>query len=246
MKKTLAVVLVVLMLFSLMFAASGCSMFRGKGFSTPEDAIEAFFKALKKQDLDGMIACTNIDPYLENFSMEDYCDTIGAFSALHSIAPTEYELYKDIMRAQIISGFASNIKIMSYSLLYDEIDAELITNYIPTDDLDIDDLIEEVDPKPLETLELIRIDVNNEDLQTDKKYQKSNAVKICGADSIAERIALIEVDGDLFYKGFTLVEYDGKWYIRGFSAVLFGEDSLGLATPIDSEDDFDDMIDATN
>lgn len=237
MKKLFAGILALVMVLGMLLCVSGCDAHNG--FSSPENAVETFLSCLKNQDLNGMLDCMNTEKYIENFSFEDYTKRVEVFSPYIDRGSADFKLYKDIMKQGMIGNSSSIIKIMTYSLLYPEIDYNGTS--IPLDEFYMDDFIESVDPEKLKSLEILSIDINNEDLQSNEEHQELTKKSYC-ADSVVERVALIKIDGELFCKGFTLAEYDGKWYIGGLSGLLFGDSVLGAASPVASEGEYKSLI----
>ena len=134
--------------------------------------------------------------------------------------------------------------MLAFSLLATDAEYEDLLNNMSIPSVDrkwAKEFSRTVDPEALKDLEVLSIDEDIPDMQ-DNSTVKDNFLKSTGADDCIERTALLEMDGQLFYKGFTLAEIDGHWQIYAPYAVLLGENSNGTATPVESKQDYRDII----
>ncbi len=241
MKKLIAILLILATCISLCACGGG-----SKGYKTPEATVEAFLKCLKKQDLQGMLDCTYIDPHMENVTFAEYVGNIGYYYVGYPVTPNEYDFYADMQRQNMLSDYTMQIKAMVYTLLNDEftIDDYYGPMFLEDDAEEwAEDFADSVDPEDLKTLEILEIEEAWGDLDSnERKENKKNVKQFHNADDIIFMAALIEVDGELYYKGFTLAEYDGKWYICALNNVAIGETTRSGATRIEDEDEFEELI----
>lgn len=237
-----ALVLAVCLVSGLTGCGGGKKTAAGK---TPEETLEIFFQALSRQDVDGMMACCYIEDYLDRVSFAQYTDRTKTYLPTNGIsAPTEYDLYRKTVGYQLRANFARSFQILTFSLLATDEEYQDLLEFRPIGDVDRDwakDFSRAVDPGALKDLKILRIDEDRSDMQDDPRVEE-NFLRSTGADDVVERTVLLELDGQLFCKGFTLAEVDGRWQIYTVSALLLGENSMGGASPVDSEQEYRDLI----
>lgn len=212
---------------------------------TPEETLETFFEALSKQDVDTMMACCYVEDYLDRVSFAQYTDRIQSYMPVGGIsAPTEYDYYRELLGYELRFQFARGFKMLAFSLLATDAEYEQLLNGMPIQSVDkkwAKDFSRQVDPEALKDLEVLSIDEDKPDMQNDSRI-RDNLLKSTGADDCVERTVLLELNDQLFYKGFTLAEIDGCWQIYSLNAVILGESSYGTATQVDSKQDYRDII----
>lgn len=212
---------------------------------TPEDTLETFFEALSKNDVETMMACCYVEDYLDRVSFSQYTDRIQSYMPVGRIsAPTEYDYYRELVGYELRVQYARSFKMLAFSLLATDAEYENLFNNIPILHVDrkwAKSFSRTVDPETLKDLEVLSIDEDCPEMQRDSKYSK-NLLAVTGADDCVERTVLLKLDGQLFYKGFTLAEIDERWQIYSLSAMLLGENSNGVATQVDSKQDYRDII----
>lgn len=237
-----ALVLAVCLVSGLAGCGGGKKTAAGK---TPEETLEIFFQALSRQDVDGMMACCYIEDYLDRVSFAQYTDRIRSYLPTGGIsAPTEYDLYRKTVDYQLRANFARSFQMLTFSLLATDEEYQDLLEFRPIGNVDRDwanDFSRAVDPAALKDLKVLRIDEDCPDMQDDPRVEE-NFQKTTGADDVVERTVLLELDGQLFCKGFTLAEIDGRWQIYLPYALLLGENSMGAAAPVDSEREYRDLI----
>lgn len=237
--------------FCLVLGLAGCSgggkkkTVTGK---TPEETLETFFEALSEQDVDTMMACCYVDDCLDRVSFSQYIDRIGTYVPASGgylvSAPTEYDYYRKLAEYECRARFSLGFKMLTFSLLATDEEYESLLNNMavaPVDRKWAKDFSRVVDPEALKDLEVLSIDEDIPDVQNDSQV-KDNFIKMTGADDCVERTVLLELDDQLFYKGFTLAEIDGRWQIYSLNAVILGESANGAATQVDSKQDYRDII----
>lgn len=111
------------------------------------------------------------------------------------------------------------------------------------DPLSVDYINEIVKGVNLEDLIINRIDIPKEDRINSEDFQSilTNQSKRYGAQNIAYRTVLYELNGETYYCGFTLFKYDGKWEIADLSCSIVPVDRYVVTAPI-SEDEYQAMI----
>lgn len=193
-----------------------------------------------------MMACCYIEDYFDRVSFSQLVDRMKSYTINYNIsAPAEYDYYRELLIYQRCGDFARQFQILTFSLLATDLDEyEQLMGSQVIGNIDrswAKELSRAVDPKPLADLEILSIDEDCPERQNDPQYKES-VRKSSGADDCVERIVLLELDGVLFYKGFTLVEVDGRWQIYMLNALLLGESANGNALPVESAEEYHDLI----
>lgn len=219
---------------------------------TPEEIIEIFMDAFEEQDAEAMLSCCYLDELVERYSFPDYVGRIKGFFPYNSMGPVNSPFYRDLALSQRKGQIAGKINLFTWSLLLAE-DEEWRGDSGGVDFTSVKSAVDEdwaeefedkVDPDRIHRIKILSIDENNPQTQRREANQKSVSAwcGICGVDDMCERAVLFECDGKLFCKGFTLVQYDGQWQIAELGAAIMGDSPMGTATPLDSEDEYWDMI----
>lgn len=217
----------------------------GEKASTPEEALQQFFAALKAQDAKAMLACCDIEGYCDRFSFTDFTDRLRISSAITGGAPTEYPFYRELMACERRRDFAFRIRVLTYSLLLTEEEwTDYVNNLTPVkaDGAWAEKFAEAADPALLQNLEVLRIDKNAPDLQDDSRIQ-DNFRRAYYAEENISMSALLKVDDELFCKSFILSKINGGWQISVVgSPLMSGENANGGAAAVESEAVYEVLI----
>lgn len=212
---------------------------------TPEETMETFFKALSRQDVDTMLACCYIEDYFDRVSFVQFVDRIQSYNLQIDIsAPAEYDYYRDLLIERRRGRLAQYFETLTFSLLttdLEEYEHMMDQRPILADGDWAVDFSRMANPKALADLKVLSIDENCPELQN-RPQNKEVMSKNSGADDCVERTALLELNGALFYKGFTLAEVDGRWQIYLQNALLLGENTYGGATQVKSVGEYQRII----
>jgi hypothetical protein len=196
-------------------------------FSTPEDAITAYFKGVTQGDFSQILQASAMNEISERFRFDLSIERLRAFLPFENYAPADYAFYVELNRAQIASSIARQVKILAYSLLStQDIDYSRVTQ------MDLDTAVSfmaEVDPARLAQLEVRDIRPPNPAILSSDRY-KENAVKIArvyGADDSTERVVLFAFEDHDYMLGFTLLSYGENWKIISASSPIANTSALG-------------------
>ena len=74
-----AILLAVILLIAGVFSAGGKTI-EGPGYSTPEEAAEAYLTALRDQDVDAMVAAFAVESYAANYDFEAMVERINSYN----------------------------------------------------------------------------------------------------------------------------------------------------------------------
>ncbi len=215
---------------------SQSSSIESKAYDTPEEVIDQFVLAIQSNDFESALELFAVNNMVEGYDFEAYVERINAFMPINSMAPQEYEAYSAINQTYQSNIASNQIKMFTYSLLIPELDLTSMTFLQDIEDDNID-LLDELDPSQLGSLELVRADFSSPELQRSDNYQDSvdKSARIYGFGDQEEYVALFEFEGDYYLGGFVLVEYEEGWQISGLGAPLAGVSFLGVEQITESE-----------
>lgn len=214
----------------------------GDGFDSPEEAVNAYIKALNDGDIDGMLATYAIESYVDNFDTKAQIEKIACFIPAYSFNYT-YEFSDG-------SVFDRNIRIKErqayimrnyYSMISQQTVHHDMKIIGPLEGDALDEFMNEMEKtdflnawKNMKFVRFISPDeicdtYNSETVQDNIKQQ----AKLYRCDSIIDVCALVEIDGEEHYQFAQCGMYNGKWYILSLEGTLFSltgapADSWGL------------------
>ncbi len=210
----------------------GSSAQAGAAAATPEDAVRAYVAAVGAGDVDAILATTAVDEMAERFDFQAYSERLRSIPVAYSLAPSQYPMFATMNRYQQAALILGQVRNLAYGLLSDEtIDGSIIA---PADAARIEAFVAAVDPSRLAGLTVDDVRVPEPDLATSERYLAHTATTaaIHGADELAERLALIELDGQTYGLGLTLLRYGDAWKVSSQSSALANTTSLGTAVPM--------------
>ena len=194
----------------------------GNGFDTPEEAVEAYIKALNNGDIDGMISTFAIESYVDNFDTKAHIERNGAFVPNMPFS-CAYELSdgSDFDRDIRINVRRASIIYQLYRMIGQQIVHHNSQVVGPLEGKDLDDFMKKIeksdflnDWKEMELIEFVEPEDVCELFSSDKNQEHLEAqTKPYCCEEIAEVCALVELDGEEYYQFAQCGMYDGKWYI---------------------------------
>jgi hypothetical protein len=193
-------------------------------FDTPEAAIEHFAESIAKNDLTGALQAFTINDYADKFDFTAFTERIAAINIYQGLAPSEYSMYAQLNRLELLSKYAFNIKLFCYSFYSSE---PLDGSIIPIrDELEkVKTFITSVSPEQLATLSIKRAFRFIASEKMWEIWQKQAAP--VGAEETSEVVVLYQLNNEYFLGGFHLLRYGQNWKIDGLSSVLAGMDADG-------------------
>ncbi len=207
-----------------------------KAYETPEEVIDQFVLAIQDNDFDRALKLFALDNMVEGYDFEAYIERMGAFMPINSMAPQEFEAYSEINYAYQLNSASNQIKMFSFSLLIPDLD--LVTPILLTELEEEDiDLLDQLDPSQLRSLELVRADYSNPETQDSDRHQENieKSANVFGFIDQKEFVVLYEYKGSYYLGGFVLVEYEEGWQISGLGAPLEGVNFYGLEKITESD-----------
>jgi len=239
MKKFMALVLAFCLGVSLC-ACGKTSTVEGKGYKTPEEALQAYAEALKTGDVDKILATYAVESHVANFDMARYIDHVGVYSAGSDYMLSPIDTFT--RESGVIQRQYKIINQLSWMYLYvgfgEELDSGVINvnqngEYTSASrflkDLEIDDWMDILAEMEIGDV-LQPEDFVDDDLIPENTWDKAEDVlkkkeRYLGCDEIACLGLEIELDGEDYYLCPEFACYGGKWYVltqAGTLAMLLG------------------------
>ena len=205
-------------------------------FATPDDAVRHYLAGVSAGDAAMIVEASAVDEMSHGFDFAAQVDRLKAMELTNGLAPAEYPLFADIDRAVVSARILGQAKMLVYSLLTSEtLDGSII---VPADRARGDAFVSEVDPSRLAGLSVQDVRYSDAKHENDPRVLENAArqAAIYGADDLTERLALVDLDGQLYEVGFTLLRYGDDWKVSSQAAVLGGTPVLGTAVPTTREE----------
>lgn len=210
-------------------------------FETPEDAITFYLEAVIQGDIPGILRATAVNEMSENFDFERFVNRIRGLT-IQAPAPSDYPFYVELNKVQFTSQLLGQVRNLTYSLLATE--KELVkTGFVRMETDGAIQFMGEVDPERLAELQVLEIGIPLPDLASSERNQENWNIwaQIYRADEFAERVVLLEFEGETYFMGFGILRYGENWKISTASSALGGTDATGAPAPT-TADDFQDLI----
>jgi len=214
-----------LIFIAVVLLLSGCA----RQNDTPEKAVEYFIGCISELDFE-KAESQNAEPLIiERIDQEAYQKRFGvAFQASgeHQNLNKRIAIFASSFLEELFMDDSPETK-------------EIVEEFFATGDFSI---MREGFPfySRLSNLKLLRIDIpclGDHSAEQDQNLQE--LASILGAESVTERIALLDLDGNLYMAGFRLYQFDGSWYIGAPSSDFAQMPSSGSAQPITEEEYLD-------
>jgi ABC-type sugar transport system substrate-binding protein len=217
-----------------------------KTFSTPEDAIRYFTERVQAGDYEGALKACAAGEIAQNYDYEAMINrikTMGAYSPY--FMPGDYGLYAAYNEGAVRQQILSQLRFMALSVVLPDEYAEYLQGSQIIEDsgsIDFDSVVEDMDPEAFLGLKIA--DIGQSALaDTDANVDNLDAMAdIYGAEEMAARDVLYEIDGDYYAGGFTLLQYNGSWLICQLGDPLIGQPVTGALIPLKDESDFDGLL----
>ena len=208
----------------------------GAGFDSPDDAVQSYIDALNAGDVPAMLSTFAIETYVDNM------DAVEAIDRIRSINASGYytvPVVGSYIRGILIERRRDEIsRFLYYSWLYyttvgtDFSDLGKMLPMAVNDQDALDKYLDVMQTSPVETwpghISVTAI-YTPEDIrssapavyfseQTRKNMEKQRLS--CGADELAERVAMLDIDGSKAIQFMSCVRYGDRWYNRTPMSIL--------------------------
>ena len=233
----------------------------GEGFTSPEEAILAYAKALKAQDLKAMMSCFAIESYVANYNMPDEFERIGAVMPniiwSEPIAPTESEFMSDLniekRRSAVVNVIMKQLLALSYyngGKEYDGASTVMSGSVFSYNELTEQERYSDSQytMKALQNIPELEVGQILQPYELQEQYLSSanlqnlrSGSSIYRAEGIKSTAIQLNINGSPYLLSMDAIRYNGKWYLNsknsGNLAALLGipANCYGL-TPFSSED----------
>ena len=204
----------------------------GKGYESPEAAMEAYAAALAKHDVTGMLSTFAVETLAEKYdfamllkqrevyasAMQVYCPDnpygrdLSVEAVRGNISSSLFQQYKNLVGYEnnielngVMQAFNSSREAKSFADCFN--DSELFQSV---------ELVRIVEPD--EVFRAFGAD-NLLERETNQKNIQMNT-EIYGAEAMNEGCLELMIDGEKYWVFLRQVQYDGKWYNEGFHGMM--------------------------
>ena len=230
--KKLLICLLALMLAAIPAFGEGTETgaLEGPGFDSPEEAVTAYLEALKKGDVEGMLATFAIETYVSEMDAQAYLEWMWAF-ALGDFrgAPVSDPYLRQIVvyqrQAELTNELYRQYLFYSWPEAYGEFSADALrlngeaeveaflsalSASTFTNTLGSLEIVEFVEPAELSDMYL-----NERNQQTIARQAASY-----GCDELVTVAVKLDIGGEEWYQCMNVARYGEKWYNLSFSGYI--------------------------
>ena len=223
----------------------GADTVEGRGFSSPEAAAESYLEALRRGDLDGMLAAFAVESYTENLDQAAYLDASRVYSMQSAGLPDDNALAADLNAGLRKQNLLDQITLqyLTVTAATPELGEELTSPAgIHMDGTGREFLAAYVNPQAeswrteLEIGEPMAADAVMAACGADVSVHPSAAAYgYLNADEVAYPAVPVEIGGRPYLFCPSAVSYGGRWYLLdlagGISRFLGGSSLSGGMVP---------------
>jgi hypothetical protein len=196
-------------------------------FVNPDMAVTEFVNGLKNSSLEQMFSTCAFNEMSELYDFRKFSLRLNAFSPQTWKAPSINSMYIGLNKIDAMNSMARQIKILTYSLLFDA-DFDLSIK-APFDEEEIQKTLNELNVDRLKNIEYVRSDFSVKRFEKNERYLKNSKDQAAplGAEDSTERLVLIKFENSYYTFGIHLLKYNGFWKIDILSSPLVGTDISG-------------------
>ena len=215
----------------------------GPGFDSPDHAVQAYIDALNAGDVPTMLSTFAIETYVDNM---DAAKAINRIRSINSAGYYTVPVVGPYIRGILIERRRDEIsKFLYYSWLYYNYswlyyttvgtdfsdlgklspmsvnDQSTLNNYLYVMEMSpVEDWPGHISLTAIYTPEDIRSSIPAAYFSDQTKKNMEKQRLSCGADELAERIAMLEIDGSDAIQFMSCVRYGDRWYNRTPMSIL--------------------------
>ncbi len=211
----------------------------GRGFASPEEAIEFSTDSLADGDAAAAISAWRAEEQARGNDLVATLERLQAFAPYNaSILPGDDELFAGLGAAGRAGGAAEQYRRLTYSLLVPDLSPDSVTPLTDDGAPSAEEISDDLDSSRLEGLRAERI----EQLEGSERLTESydEAARLVGADERREYLVLYEWEGETYLGAVGVLRYDDEWSIDALGSPIVNV-SVGILEPA-SEDDFDERL----
>ena len=243
MKKLLICLLALLLAaFPALGEGTGTGAIEGPGFDSPEEAVTAYLEALKKGDVEGMLATFAIETYVAEMDAQADLERMGVFQPSYGMRlPLGGDYQRQVAVAvrygQLAESLASQWMLYSWPEGYAVFDgASVALNEDGDAEAFLAGLAEGDAAALWQEMEVVGF-VEPERMSTqysDGSQSRARQAASYGCDEIVSVVAKLDIGGEEWYQCMDVARYGEKWYnlsLCGNIGTLLGLSSFtgGLA-----------------
>jgi hypothetical protein len=203
-----------------------------KTFDSPEAVINAFVSSIENNDFSTAAQTFAINESAQKFDFTAYTNHMKVIMPFTMLAPSDYALYVEMNKISLLGDLARQTKAFIYSFFETKgMDGSPIT---PISQDDVSQFVKSVDPSALKALKVTKIEIPSPDVYN-SSINLANFKRMAsfyGADDMAERVVLYNLNGKNFGGGFRLLRYGSDWKIFGLNSNLAGQPVTGIVTKV--------------
>ena len=207
--------------------------FEGEGYESPEEAVVAYLEALKKGDVEGMLATFAIETYVAEMDAQAYLERLGVFQPSYEIRmPLGGDYQRQVAVAarygQLAESLASQWMLYSWPEGYAAFDGASVAL---SEDGDAEAFLAglaEGDAAALwQEMEVVGF-VEPERMSSqysDGSQSRARQAASHGCDEIVSVVAKLDIGGEEWYQCMDAARYGEKWYnlsLVGYIGHLMG------------------------
>ncbi len=223
----------------------GAGKLESRGYSSPEEALTAFGKALQKGDLDGMVSTFAIESYVEHLDLDEYLgynlycvlpDQVFG-STLPSASPLARSMNVEGRRAQVSQDICEQclyLLLKDTPFAWNEGPAQLFLTSPPETIMSALSVLGNSGSfSGVEVLGCMRAEALIPGIVSAYYDMLERRAHACGADELLQAALRVRINGAEYYLCFALVRYGDRWFIhsldRDMSARLNKHDYIPAA-----------------
>ena len=194
----------------------GAGTVEGRGFSSPEAAAESYLEALRRGDLDGMLAAFAVESYVEHLDQAAYLDAYRAYIVQSAGLPDDNalaaDLNTDLRKQNIVNAITQ--QYLTVTAATPELAQELMWNVTLEDGMTGRDFLATyVNPQARTWLSEMEIG----EATFDAGYQNTDYLN---ADDVVYGSIPVEIGGRQCLFALQAASYGGRWYLLAAQASL--------------------------
>jgi hypothetical protein len=206
-----------------------------KSFATPEAVVEHFIESVAADDLDATMQAFAIDDEAAHFDFAAQVRRLGSYSPTSIDAPARYKMYVRTNAFAAMDNAAGRVVAFVTAFLIDpaEIarlgkgprDADAAARVMAT--------LQGMDSNKLRGLKLVRVDLPHKPLMSKAHVLQMlrEQGSVWGAETMTERIALLQLADQHYICGFRILKYGSSWRIHDLTSNFASDEAHMLLAP---------------
>ncbi len=220
MKKIKAIFLIAcLVSFLLCNAVAEGYRYEGEGWSTPEEAVQAYVEALKAGDLRKMISTFAIETYVEHYDFRAFLERIKAYPASPDIPYPGTNDFQRAMNAE--SRRRSILYVINNQMLllcHPDYQVGMPIAFAGSNAMDMDVFIDAMGqvgpPEDIKWKGFVNVALLNDKYMSPKNQEYIMKQKATyGADELQSMAAALQIEGKPYLLCCDVLKYGDRWFL---------------------------------